>query len=294
MTTTLEQDNPTIVACEQLSALLEQGMTPDSYVLDVGCGMLRCGHWIIQLLKPGHYCGIEPVPERVKQGLQQTLDPVMIELKQPRFDHNDRFDFSVFGVKFTHFVARSIWSHTSKQQIELMLDGIAEWGAPNAVCLASFKPAALDGADDYQGDEWVGKSHESGTAGIVKHSVKWIREACRQRGLEMEISRRAPVKSNEQGQVWAVVRKTDDGAEELRAAHATLLAREIKHNIRSINAAVAELAAFAPGTLDDKAARKVMREANRTLKATRATLSGFRSASDTAAPEDSDTPRSAE
>jgi SAM-dependent methyltransferase len=192
-----------IVGREQLIVLLEHGLTFSSYVLDIGCGCLRGGRWIIPLLDKGHYCGIEPQPGMVSKGLKQFIDPDVLALKEPKFDYNDRFDFSVFGHKFTHFMARSIWSHASKPQIEQMLDGVAAWGEPNSVLLASFFRSFPLIRRDYQGTSWVGESHESEDIGVVAHDFKWIKRACQQRGLSARIMRRPRVG----GQNWAVVRK---------------------------------------------------------------------------------------
>jgi SAM-dependent methyltransferase len=102
------------VGREQAIVLLEHGLTFESTVLDIGCGVLRGGRWIIPLLKPSHYCGIEPQRQMVERGLQDFVDQEILALKSPRFDYNDRFDFSVFDMKFSHFLARSIWTHASK------------------------------------------------------------------------------------------------------------------------------------------------------------------------------------
>ncbi|MEO1129173.1 MAG: class I SAM-dependent methyltransferase [Planctomycetota bacterium] len=187
---------------EQLGVLLDHGLTFESRLLDVGCGALRGGRWVIPLLDPGHYCGIEPQPHMVERGLREFVSDGIVELKQPRFDYNDQFDFSVFGVEFTHFIARSVWSHTSKQQIELMLDGVAAHGTSDCVCLASFCPAGLFGAGDYKGDGWIGKSHESTEGGIVRHSLGWIRKAAAARGLQADIVRTRRVV---RGQPWCIV-----------------------------------------------------------------------------------------
>jgi hypothetical protein len=190
---------------EQLIVLLEHGLTFSSRVLDVGCGVLRGGRWIIPLLDAEHYCGIEPQEHLVERGLREFVDPAVIELKRPRFDHNDRFDFSPFGVRFTHFMARSVWTHASKPQVESMLDGMAEWGAPGSVLLASWLPASvLRGRKDYRGTEWVGRSHRSSTAGMIAHRFGWIREAASKRGLAASRLDRAPLTRN--GQVWALIR----------------------------------------------------------------------------------------
>jgi SAM-dependent methyltransferase len=207
---------------EQAIVLLEHGLTFQSTVLDIGCGALRGGRWIIPLLEPGYYCGIEPQRQLVEQGLREFVDPEILALKRPRFDYNDRFDFSVFGMEFTHFLARSIWTHASKPQIEQMLDGFCEWGTQEARFLASLIPSSslwfLRPARrvlrrigqripkrDYKGESWVGGSHKYEGSGMVAHSIPWLHAACRTRGLEAKLLRRPPI--NGGGQIWALVRR---------------------------------------------------------------------------------------
>src|SRR5213082_1830019 len=43
---------------EQLAYLMDAGLKQDSQVLDIGCGVLRAGYWLIHYLDPGCYCGI--------------------------------------------------------------------------------------------------------------------------------------------------------------------------------------------------------------------------------------------
>ena len=43
----------------QLDFLVEHGLTPDSCVLDVGCGALRAGIPLVGYLDPGRYYGID-------------------------------------------------------------------------------------------------------------------------------------------------------------------------------------------------------------------------------------------
>jgi hypothetical protein len=191
---------------EQLMVLLEHGLTFDSYLLDVGCGALRGGRWLIPLLEPGHYCGIEPAESMLARGLRDFVPAEILEIKRPRFDHNDRFDFSVFNVRFTHVLARSIWTHAAKVQIEAMLDGFAACGTDDAVFLASFHPAGDPGErEDYEGEDWVGRSHQSEEGGTVGHSWSWIAEACEARQLTAALLNRDPLQKK--GQVWCAVRR---------------------------------------------------------------------------------------
>ncbi len=167
----------------QLIALLRQGLYPSAKLLDVGCGCLRAGYWLIHFLDPGCYCGIEPNRTMLQNGIDELLSDGTLEAKRPRFDHNDEFDFSVFGEKFDFFLARSIWTHAPKSAIETMLDGLVAHGSDGAVFLTSYKPPVPLVRPDYKGSSWVGASHESDKPGIVRHSYRWIEEQCRRRGL---------------------------------------------------------------------------------------------------------------
>lgn len=189
------------VGREQLAVLLAHGLSFDSTVLDIGCGCLRGGRWIIPLLAPGHYGGIEPQVAMVRKGLERFLEPGMAELKRPRFEHNERFDASPFGMKFTHVLARSVWTHASKPQIGLMLDAVRDHGTPDVVFLASMRPARPFRSEDYTGDDWVGKSHKSEEGGMVRHSMAWVKRAASERGLSARLLRRRAVN----GQPWCLV-----------------------------------------------------------------------------------------
>jgi len=191
----------------QLEVLIHEGLYPSSKVLDVGCGALRGSYWLMHFLEPECFFGIEPHPDRVEIGLNEVLEPELRERARPRFSHNDDFDLTVFGTEFDFVIARSVWTHTSKAQIQRMLDTFCEAGAPGAVMLVSYFPASrIPGAvrnpflrllarvpkgpgaanrvlgrvprkDDYLGGEWQ--------AGNVSHSYSWIAGECRRRNLSV-------------------------------------------------------------------------------------------------------------
>jgi hypothetical protein len=171
-----------IAGRKQLITLLNEGLFPSSKVLDIGCGCLRGGYWLIHFLDAGCYFGIEPNNDMLEAGINTILEPGLMELKNPIFDKNAEFDFSVFGENFDYFVARSIWTHASKQQIQIMLDGFVNNTTNNGIFLTSYKRPNIFNKD-YIGNEWVGKSHESETPGSIRHSFKWIQKECKKRGL---------------------------------------------------------------------------------------------------------------
>jgi hypothetical protein len=71
--------------------------------LDIGCGCLRAGYWLIHFLNPRCYFGMEPNRTMLEAGIEKILEPGLIDLKRPRFDCNADFDFSIFGERFDFF-----------------------------------------------------------------------------------------------------------------------------------------------------------------------------------------------
>ena len=170
---------------EQLSYLLLAGLNPDSKLVDVGCGVLRAGYWLIHFLDSGCYFGIEPHTGRLEMGVNTILEPEVLKSKRPQFDTNSRFDTSVFGEQFDFFLAYSIWTHASKRQIQAMLDSFLRDGTDDGIFLTSYLPASWRNPD-YKGDGWNGTSHESDVDGCIYHRLRWIEIECDRRGLVVQ------------------------------------------------------------------------------------------------------------
>ena len=188
---------------QQIILLLMSGLEPGSKLVDLGCGILRGGYWLIHFLDPHCYHGIEPNTKRLEVGRDLVLEPETLREKQPRFDTNANFDTSVFGTKFDFFLAYSIWTHASKAQIKTMLDNFVRDSTPEGVFLTSVLPAGWRGRD-YRGEKWFGTSHESAVPGCIRHSLRWIRGECRRRGLYVEDLGR-----ERDGQTWLLISPND-------------------------------------------------------------------------------------
>ncbi len=210
---------------QQLIILLEEGLNPQSRVLDVGCGSLRAGYWLTHFLDPRCYHGIEPDRSRVQAGLDNILEPEVVEHRQPRFSHNDDFDFSVFGERFDMVLVRSVWVHASKDQIRQMLQSFSSVAAPGAKMLASYLPAdppgprgrpshrrglSLRACDyvDYDGDDWVDEAHPLRGRSLVAHNSRWVFGECRRQGLFAE----EPDHPVFGGQHWLRITLGEDGS----------------------------------------------------------------------------------
>ena len=167
---------------EQLAFLLAAGLNPDSKVVDLGCGVLRAGYWLIHFLNIGGYFGIEPHRERLQFGVELLLEPATRALKRPRFDTNPHFDTSVFGERFDLFLAYSVWTHASKAQVQAMLESFTRDAKEDGIFLTTYLPANWR-HPDYKGDRWNGTSHESDVPGCIYHSRRWIESECGRRNL---------------------------------------------------------------------------------------------------------------
>ena len=114
------------------------------------------------------------------------------------------FDFSKFGERFDFFVARSIWTHASRRQIKTMLDGFVSHSNNDAVFLTSYLRSSWL-RRDYKGEKWIGRSHESDTPGMVRHSLDWIKKECNNRRLYAEEIREKEYNFGDQ--IWLRIRR---------------------------------------------------------------------------------------
>jgi hypothetical protein len=186
----------------QLTTLLKEGLYPDSKVLDIGCGCLRGGYWLIHFLDPDCYYGIEPNRAMLEAGLSHLLEDRLIVEKRPRFASNAEFDSSVFGVVFDIFVARSIWTHAAKRQIGKMLDSFVRDATPSALFLTSYLRSNWL-KHDYWGSNWIGRSPQSDVPGLVYHDFHWIQRECGQRWLHVRELKEGVYN----GQIWLEIGK---------------------------------------------------------------------------------------
>ena len=137
----------------QRDFLQQQGLLPEHRLLDIGCGSLRAGCWLIPTSR-ATATGIEPNRVMLRFGREILLKPELLSLKRPSFDHNTR-DFSVFGASLTSWLAPSgATPRTSDSEDAAAVQGHQLPGQ----FFASYLPAT-EAEVDYGGEAWVGRSH---------------------------------------------------------------------------------------------------------------------------------------
>jgi len=142
-----------IAGAQQFSLLTNcLGLREGHTVLDIGCGSLRLGRFLIVYLRAGHYFGVEPEEWLVKDGLQENLGQDLVEKKKPRIIHNAEFDFDFDGQKFNYIIAQSVFSHASLPQVGACMDSAKEaLVEPDGIFVFNVGY----GKKDYLGKEWA-------------------------------------------------------------------------------------------------------------------------------------------
>lgn len=122
----------------QFRLLCTLGLRAHHKLLDIGCGSLRVGRFLIPYLEAGNYYGIEPNTWLVDEIFEKEIGREIRKLKSPSFVSNTEFDSSEFGQNFDFVVAQSIFSHTGQDLLVKGLNGIARSLKKSGVALATF------------------------------------------------------------------------------------------------------------------------------------------------------------
>jgi SAM-dependent methyltransferase len=108
----------------QLDYLVSEGLRPDDYLLDVGCGSLRGGVHFIRYLEPGHYFGVDKSRERLDAGRSVELPRHGLINKHPILEVIDDFAFERLGRRFDYAIAQSVFTHLPANLVERCLHGV--------------------------------------------------------------------------------------------------------------------------------------------------------------------------
>ena len=120
----------------QFRLLTSLGLTEEHTVLDLGCGSLRAGRFLIHYLLPGRYMGVEPNAWLWQQALDREIGADIVNLKRPTFVTDASFDLpAVQDESIDVAVAQSIYSHAGLEAIRQSLSAMARVLKPDGQVL---------------------------------------------------------------------------------------------------------------------------------------------------------------
>lgn len=188
---------------QTLQALLQNGLKPHHRLLDLGCGALRNGYWLVRYLDADRYFGIEPVRNYVEIGLKHAVGDALMAEKNPRFDYGKDFDFSVFGVTFDFVMARSIFSHAGPDQVRAALASFHDNSTDKGVMLSSYvqdlgnkADAGVEQAQSTEG--WALRKHSR----LRRYSLDFLQNLAGEYSLRAE-----NFGERYNGQIWLKITK---------------------------------------------------------------------------------------
>ncbi len=92
--------------------LVAQGLEPGMRLVDIGCGCLRAGVWLVDELEPGHYYGLDVSQALLDAGWERELDDHQrARLPRENLVCSDDFDLGALEVRFDAGIAQSVFTH---------------------------------------------------------------------------------------------------------------------------------------------------------------------------------------
>jgi len=121
----------------QLDTLVNEGLEPQHYLLDVGCGSLRAGIHFIDYLAQGRYFGADISEDLLVAG-RGELQQKGIEGKDPVLVARGDFEFRDMHQTFDFALAQSVFTHIPFNDITRCVSGVSRVLEPGGKFLASF------------------------------------------------------------------------------------------------------------------------------------------------------------
>lgn len=129
--------------------MLRAGLEQEHTLVDVGCGSLRVGRFLITYLNAGNYVGVEPNTWLVEAAKEHEIG-TLSDVKQAEFYTFDDFDLSHLERKFDWVMIANVLVHASHGQIEQAIRTSKAVLNPGGRFIGDFYPVG----PDYTGDDF--------------------------------------------------------------------------------------------------------------------------------------------
>jgi len=142
------QEDYDLMGASQFALLFREGLRESHRLLDIGCGSLRAGRFLIPYLGVGNYIGVEPSAWLIEQAIENEIGNDLVRIKRPTFLRNDSFQYEeLLPRSFDYILLQSIFSHTSVVLLHRALSEVARLLSVDGQALFTVITSDCPGAD---------------------------------------------------------------------------------------------------------------------------------------------------
>jgi SAM-dependent methyltransferase len=121
----------------QFDFCVNQGLTPDMKLIDIGCGSLRAGTHFIRYMGNNYY-GIDRHEQLINAGINIEAPMCNLVARRENFFVTKDFDLSPFNTKFNFGWCNSVFTHLPTRCIIECLTNTQPYFAPGATLYATI------------------------------------------------------------------------------------------------------------------------------------------------------------
>ncbi len=120
------------------SIITELGLKKSDIFLDLGCGSLRYGRFLIKFLDKNCYVGFDKEQLLIDLALEKEISSEIIKVKNPQFIINSSFDFSEVNSEPNFIFANSLFTHLNTKDINTLIKNLLKITKKNFVFYTSI------------------------------------------------------------------------------------------------------------------------------------------------------------
>ena len=150
------------------------GLMPSHTFLDIGCGGLRGGIFVIEYLDKGNYTGNDISASILEYG-EKLLKERRLEYKSPHLYKTDNLEFKELeGKKFDYIHAQSVLTHMPPKDVEILIRNVPKVMHKNSIFLTTIFKSK------------TGSIYDRRQKLNFYYPLSWMVKICESSGLKVE------------------------------------------------------------------------------------------------------------